>query len=295
MQRLAGAVATLWLTTAAAFFALEVTPGDYLSEARMDGRVPEATLRTLEAQYGLQNSALERYGRWLSGAVQGDLGKSFATGEAVGPVLWERGGKTLVLVAEAQVLVWVAALGLGLWGVRKSRGWVERVLEPVAYGLLSVPDVVLVLGVALLFAKAGQEFSSGWGPVLALGLGLGPAAWLQVRSALRQASGRSFVEGARARGFAERVVLLRYVMPAACPSLAALAGLSVGTSLSASLLVECTMGYPGLGPLLLEAILSRDVNVALGAVVLAAVVWTVGNAVGELLQVAVDPRLRRVA
>lgn len=288
-KRIATAVVTLLLSSAAAFWALEAAPGNFATEMQAEGRIPQATIQEMQTRLQLDQPGIVRYLNWLKGAAVGDWGRSYATNQPVWPMLEARCWATLQLMVLAQVIAWTLAIGLGVLGLRRQKGW----MESIGYALLAIPDVVLVLGIALVYARLEQEFSFGAAPVVGLSLCLAPGLCLQVRGALRQANQASFVEGARLRGLPELVVVRRYVIPAAGPALAALAGMSVGMSFSASLLVECTLGYPGLGPLLLDSILARDTQVTLGAVLLATLLWTAGNLGGDLLHVAADPRLRR--
>jgi peptide/nickel transport system permease protein len=101
-----------------------------------------------------------------------------------------------------------------------------------------------------------------------------------------------FIRAARAHGISEYRVLLRYALPVAANPLISLFGFSVATMLSASLLVEVILSWPGIGPLLLEAILAKDVYVVLGTVMLSSVFLVLGNLVADLLLFAVDPRIR---
>jgi peptide/nickel transport system permease protein len=294
-KRLVTAVLTLVLSSAAAFWALEAAPGNFATEAQAEGRIPQASIQEMRTRLQLDEPGVVRYWTWVKAAAAGDWGRSYATNEAVWPMLKARCWATLQLMSIAMGISWVLALGLGLLGLRRQQGWMERALESTGTVLLAIPDVVLVLGVALVYARLEQEFSIGAAPAVGLSLCLIPGLCLQVRGALREANRASFVEGARLRGLPETVVVRRYVAPAAGPALAALAGMSVGMSFSASLLVECTLGYPGLGPLLLDSILARDTQVTLGAVLMATLLWTAGNLGGDLLHVAADPRLRRSA
>ena len=292
-QRLATAVLTLLLSSAVAFWALEAAPGNFATEAQAEGRIPEASIQEMKTRLQLDQPGVERYWTWLKAAAAGDWGRSYATNEAVWPMLKERGGATLELMVTALGISWGLAIGLGVLGLRRQDGWIERALEVTGSVLLAIPDVVLLLGIAFVYARLEQEFSFGAAPVVGLSLCMLPGLCLQVRGAVREANQASFVEGARLRGLPEVVVVRRYVIPAAGPSLAALAGMSVGMSFSASLLVECTLGYPGLGPLLLDSILARDTQVTLGAVLMATMLWAAGNLGGDLLLLAADPRLRR--
>ena len=101
-----------------------------------------------------------------------------------------------------------------------------------------------------------------------------------------------FALAARAHGIPARRRLVRHLLPVAANPLIGLLGLSLGTLLSASLLVEVVMGWPGLGPLLVDAIMSRDIAVVLGAIVLSAAFLIAGNLVADLLLYRLDPRIR---
>ena len=101
-----------------------------------------------------------------------------------------------------------------------------------------------------------------------------------------------FIRAARARGIAERRVLLRYALPVAANPVISLFGFSVATMLSASLLVEVVLSWPGIGPFLVDAILAKDVNVVVGVVPLSSVFLVAGNLLADLLLYASDPRIR---
>jgi peptide/nickel transport system permease protein len=101
-----------------------------------------------------------------------------------------------------------------------------------------------------------------------------------------------FVRAARAHGISERRVLLRYALPVAASPLITLFGYSIAAMLSASLLVEMVLSWPGIGPLLVDAILARDVYVVVGAVMLSAVFLVAGNFIADALLFATDPRIR---
>jgi peptide/nickel transport system permease protein len=101
-----------------------------------------------------------------------------------------------------------------------------------------------------------------------------------------------FIRAARAHGIAERRVLLRYALPVAANPLISLFGFSVATMLSASLLVEVILSWPGIGPFLVDAILAKDVNVVVGVVMLSSVFLVAGNLFADLLLYASDPRIR---
>jgi peptide/nickel transport system permease protein len=181
--------------------------------------------------------------------------------------------------------------------------------------LLATPDLLLVL-VLLLVALRTRWFPAGgmlslggadqsqWqqlksigahliGPVLVLVLGSLPVLTRHVRAAMIEALDSPCVRAARAHGIARRHIVLRHALPVAANPLISLFGLSLGSLLSASLLTEVVMSWPGLGPLLLEAILSRDLYVVIGAVMLASLFLVCGMLLADVLLFAADPRIRK--
>jgi peptide/nickel transport system permease protein len=292
VRRVFTALLTLLLTSAASFYAIHLAPGDFLSEARLNPTVSPSATQTLEIQYQLSAPVSLRYWAWLSSTIAGDWGRSYNTGLPIAKLIFEAAGETFVLVVGALCLAWTLSLALSWRTCTHPGSWLSRGASQVSVLSLSIPDILLVLGVAWGFSSAGLDLSSPWAAWLALFLGLSPALFLQVQAALLEADGLPFVQAARDRRLPDRQVIARYLFPAAAPRLAALFGLSLGSALSSSLLVECTLARPGLGTVLLEAILARDVSVVMAGVTLSTSIWIAGNLTSELLQLAADPRLR---
>jgi peptide/nickel transport system permease protein len=127
-----------------------------------------------------------------------------------------------------------------------------------------------------------------------LGLALAslPALLRHIRAAMIEVLEAPFIRAARAHGISEARVLFRYALPVAANPLISLFGFSLATLLSASLLVEVILSWPGIGPLLIDAILAKDFYIVVGAVMLSSVLLVVGNLFADLLLVAADPRIR---
>jgi len=296
------------------FVLVELAPGDYFAEMRLDPRISEATVHALRSRYGLDRPLPERYARWLASLAKGELGYSFAYGQPVGPLLWPRLRNTLLLTVTATALAWLLAVPLGTWWATRRRGPADAGLTGLTAMLLALPDLVLVLGLLLLAVRTGWFPAGGmvslgheqmpWGarvkdvafhlvlPVTALVLGIVPALVRYVRASVADALGAPFVRAARAHGIPERRVLFRHVLPAAANPLISLFGLSLAGLLSMSLLVEVVMSWPGLGPLLLEAILARDFHLVLGPVLASTVLLLGGNLLADLVLAVADPRIR---
>jgi peptide/nickel transport system permease protein len=181
--------------------------------------------------------------------------------------------------------------------------------------LLAIPDLLMVLGLTALasntswlpaggmtspvsgsmnvwqaFADFGRHLAL---PGAALVLAIMPVVMLHARAAFADVLCTPFIATARANGIRRLRLLIVHALPAAANPLITLAGISIGTLLSAGLLVEALVGWPGVGHLLLQSILQRDLYVVLGAVMLSAILLVGGNLAADLLLYAADPRIRR--
>lgn len=303
----------LALLTAVSFFSFllaQMAPGDFYSELRNDPRVSPETIAGLRAQAGMERPLLARYGAWVRSSLRGDLGYSLAYQSPVAPLVWERMRSTLLLTGTATFLAWLIAVPLGIWSAAHRGTWRDGFSRMVLAILLTAPDLLLALAMLILAAQTGwfpvggkasrgtpPLYDLAWHmalPVAVLVLGLAPALVRHVRASLLEVMDSPFALSARAQGIPRRRLLYRHLLPAALNPLISLFGFSVGTLLSASLLVEVVMGWPGLGPLFLEAIMARDFAVVLAVVMLSAVFLLVGNLLADLLLYRFDPRIRTV-
>jgi peptide/nickel transport system permease protein len=290
------------------FVFAELAPGDYFSELRTDPRVSAEAVAALRAQYGLDRPLPVRYAAWVASVLRGDFGYSLAYNSPVGPLLWGRVRATLLLTGTATFLAWLLALPLGIWNATARGTWRDSAAKVVLSFLLAVPDllwaiVFLMLAVETGWFPAGGMVSPGpervedvaWHlvlPVAVLVLGMLPTLVRHVRASMAEAIDSPFALSARAQGIPRRRLLFRHLLPAAANPLISLFGFSLGTLLSASLLVEVVMGWPGLGPLFLEAIMARDFALVLAVVMLSASFLVVGNLLADMLLYRVDPRIR---
>lgn len=297
------------------FALLQLAPGDFFDGWRLNPQVSAQTIADLRAHYGLDRPLPVRYARWLASVLRGELGVSLAYNGPVAPLLWARARNTLLLTATATLLAWLAAIPLGVWSAARKRGWLDRLCGAATSALLTVPDLLLFFALLLLavhtgWFPAGGMLSPSTGPdtnfwlrvrdvaahlaLPALGLALVtlPPLVRHVRSAMGEALLSPFIRAARAHGIPESRILFRYALPLAANPLISLLGFSVATMLSASALVEVVMSWPGLGPLLVESILSRDVYVVVGTVMFASAFLIAGNLLADLLLFASDPRIR---
>jgi peptide/nickel transport system permease protein len=312
--RFAYSIAMLFAVSVLSFAVLQMAPGDFFAELQADTRVAPETVDALRAQYGLTQSPAARYWQWLQSFVQGDLGFSLAHRAPVSSVIWVRTANTLLLTVPAMLLTWCLALPIGLWMAHRKNGVVDRIWGGVTSTLVAMPDLLVALVLLLLalrtglFPTGGMRSPGADDPGFLAGLrDLGAHAFLplcaliattlpsvvrHVRAAVIEATHAPSVQAARGHGIDGSSITLRYVLPLAANPLVSLAGLSIATLLSASLLIEVVMSWPGLGPLLVDALLAKDVHVVLSAAMLASALLVIGNLAADLTLYALDQRIR---
>lgn len=297
------------------FLLLQAAPGEFLSEIKLNSQVSAETVAGLRSQYGLDQPLPVRYWKWVKSSAQGDFGYSFAYNTPVSTLLWPRARNTLLLTIPAVLISWLIAVPIGvLMATQRKGSWIDRLFSGGTSTLLALPDVLIALLALLVALKTGifpvggmtsvsAPEQSAWEwlrdvawhmilPVTALVIGSLTIILRHVRASVSEVLESSYMRAAEGHGLPRFKLLFRYALPAAANPLISLFGLSVALLLSISLLIEVVMSWPGIGPLLLEAILARDLFVVIGAVMLSTVFLIVGNLLADVLLYAFDPRIR---
>jgi len=296
------------------FLLSDLAPGNFFDEMKLNPQVSSETIVALRAQYGLDQALPVRYIRWVKSVVRGEFGYSFAYNTSVSSLLGLRARNTLLLTALATMLAWLIAVPFGVWIASRPGSWTDRLSMGGTSLFLSVPELVIVFALLWLairthalpvggMVSTGFDRSGPWEklwdlathlviPVTALVLASLPILVRHVRASMIEVLKTPFIEAARAHGISRARLLFRYALPAAANPLISLFGLSVGGLLSGSLLVEVVTGWPGLGPLLLESSMSRDLYVVVGVVMSSTVFMIFGNLLADAMLFIVDPRVR---
>lgn len=310
LKRLAALLLTLLLASLVVFTVLEVLPGNAAQVMLGPDAAPQA-VHALERQLGLDQPALVRYGRWLGGLLQGDMGASHTYGSAVSRLIAQRLAVTLPLTMLAMLLAGVMALAAGVFAAAQHRRAGDMAVMTLSQLGMAVPGFWLALLLVLMFAVHLRWFSAGgfdgWGnspqawlralkslllPALALAVVQAAVLARITRSAMLEVLQEDFIRTARARGLSRRAVLLRHALPNALMSILTLSGLQFAGLLSGAIVVENVFFLPGLGRLLFQSVANRDlVVVRNGVLVLAALIIGIHAAI-DLLHIWLDPRLQ---
>ena len=313
-SRLLRAFLLLVGVSALCFLFMQMAPGSFFDEMRLNPQISPETIAVLRSHFGLDRPLLLRYGRWITSVLHGDFGYSISYNLPVAPLLWSRAKHTLLLTSIATLLIWAIGVPMGIFTASTRGRWLDKVIGTANSFLLSVPEIVLalaLLAVAVRWRVApvggmnslGFEELSAWEKVRDLGLhillpvsilvlGGIPIVERHIRAGVIEALETPYLQYARGLGIGNIRLLFLHALPLAANPAISLFGLSLAGLLGGSLLVEVVTGWPGLGPLILEATLSRDLYVVVGAIMLSATFLLAGNLIADLLLIATDPRIR---
>jgi len=305
LQRIAQSAALLFAIATIWFLALSLAPGDFFDEARLNPAASPATIERLRVTYGLTQPLPIRYGHWLWSLAHGDLGESIAYREPVAALLPPRCANTLLLTATSLVVSWSLALSLGIWAGAKQGGLADWAVRALAAILLAIPELIAATLLVYWAAHSGAFPVGGKGdsvsglashmalPVLVLTASAFPMLFRHVRLAVSETLAAPYIRSALSYGISPARLWLRYVLPAAANPLLSLFGLSLAALLSGSLLVEVVFGWPGLGPLFLDALFARDTYLLLAPVILSSCFLLAGNIAADVLLLWNDPRVAK--
>jgi peptide/nickel transport system permease protein len=306
-RRLLYLLPVLLAVTLLTFLIASLLPGDLASTILGDQATPEK-VEALRAQMGLDRPIWQRYLIWLSSAVQGDLGRSFRTGETVLAAVVDRLPVSLQLMVMAMGLALLIAIPLAIVCAVKSGGPLDRFFTGLAFGKLSVPPFMVAILLIYLFAvELGWLPATGWVPfaedpvanlrsfvlpALTLAIAEWPVLMRVLRSDMIATLQEDYIAMAKAKGLRPARILLVHALKPSSLTLVTVAGINIGRLIGGAVIVETIFALPGIGRLLVGAIYARDFIILQGAVLFVAVGFVVVNFVVDLLYAVLDPRIR---
>jgi len=295
-------LATVVVSTFIMSAALAASPGDPVSHL-VGNRPTQEMIQAVRHDLGLDQSFLSRYWHWLTGAPRGELGISVVSRGSVAPLLAARVGPTGLLVGYTAFLIVTVGIGLGIVGA------VFRPLGPIVAGMtgigIAIPAFVAAQLLVTVFA-----LKLGWFPAIGSGSGLADRLWHLTLPAISLATGwgayvaqitgaairdevrRAHVETSLGRGLSPVVVFRRHVLRNAAIPIVTTSGLAIAALIAGAVVVETAFGLSGLGSLLVSSVIAKDNNVVLAVGAILILVFVVVTTVTDLLQRALDPRMR---
>lgn len=289
LRRSAAVAIQLFILSVILFLFFRILPGDIYTFELGDPQVSRKSIEALREAAGLKQSWPHRYRVWAASCVKGDFGTSLAYGIPVSRLIAPRIRKTLEIAAPALMLAWLLGMGGGLLAVRLR--W-TMALDPGASAAAMVPDVIAVSLMLWMAVEARIPIAGAWLPIAGLTFSLLPVVFLHASGEIRSARELEFVRIAESRGIRGARLWIHFILRAAANPLVSLAGLSVAAAIGSSFVVEVLTGWPGLGPLFLEAVQARDYPIVQTIVMLLAAVLALSNLAADLALYRLDPRIR---
>jgi len=307
--RLVEIAAMLVLMSFVIYALIGLMPGDPIDlMLGADPHLTSADVARLKVLYGVDRPLIERYLAWARAALSGDFGYSRLFLTPVGATLLPRLGNSLILMGSSFAIAFAASLGLGIAAARRPRSRFDGAVNLACFAGVSLPTFWLALILILVFAEG-----LGWLPASGMGGGetgdladrlrhlVLPVATLTIasiggytryiRAAMRDALGQDHIRTARAKGASEARIVWRHALRSAMVPVATILALSFGTLVSGALVTEEMFAYPGMGKLIFDAVMGNDYNLALAALLLAAVATMLANLAADLAYGWLDPRV----
>jgi peptide/nickel transport system permease protein len=307
LSRVLSLALVLWLVTIIAFVVIRLAPGDPSATMLGSDATPQAVAE-FRANYGLDQPIPAQYVAWLGHVLTGDLGTSIYLGRSVTSAILERlpVSLTLTLCAFAIAVVFGAALGISAAYWRNS--WIDRVVSAIAALSLSIPSFWLGICLIYLLAVRWPVLPSGgfvepWNdpwkslqhlalPAFALGyLQLGLIARM-TRASMLETIRSDYVRLARAKGVSEFNVVMKHAFRNALVPVLTVAGISLGVLFGGAVVIETVFTIPGVGRLLVNAVVRRDYPVVQGTLLAVAGWYVAVNLLVDVLYTVFDPRIR---
>ena len=285
------------------FLLTYLSPGDPVrTMLSATGVMPsEELVQSIREQMGLNDPFFTQYFRWLGNCFHGDFGDSYSFGRPVVELLAARLWPTLKLTIFSMVLMLIISVPLGMCSAVYKDSWIDNLVRGFTFLGISLPNFWAGLLLMLVFCVqvnwlpvicSGGDFKSMILPSATLAIAMSSKYTRQVRTAVLEELSQDYVTGARARGVAEWKVLWLNVFPNSLLPLITMLGLSVGSLLGGTSVVEVIFSYPGLGNLAVSAITSCDYNLIQGYVLWIALIYMAINLVVDISYNFIDPRMR---
>lgn len=309
LKRLISAIPVLLGISVIVFVIMALIPGDPATAILGSYATPENVER-INRDLGLDKGLVQRYFIWLGNMLTGDFGQSFALNRPVIDEVLERFNATLVLAGTSFVLCSLVGIAAGVVSASRQYGLADKAITFVVLLGISIPSFFLGMMMILVFAVNLRWFpvSGMWPiygdrdlwallnhlamPALALAVvATGVIARLS-RSAMLEVLRQDFVRTARAKGVHERSVIWRHALRAAMVSIIPVLGIQAGFVLSGAVYIEIVFQWPGVGRMLVDAILKRDILLVQGGVVFVAACYVMFNIAVDVAQTMLDPRIR---
>ncbi|ROR26530.1 peptide/nickel transport system permease protein [Comamonas sp. BIGb0124] len=307
VRRILAAIPVLFMVAIIVFLVLRLSPGDPAVMIAGDNASPEQ-LAAIRASMGLDQPLLEQLFMWIGKVLRGDLGTSLISGLPVSDMVLDRFGPTIALSLSTIAFAILVAIPLGVFAAWQQGKPLDRVVMAGSVVGFSVPVFIIGYVLILVFARllgwlpvqGYQPLADGFGgfaerlvlPTVALSFPYIALIARIVRTSVIEVMGEDYIRTARAKGMSETAVLMKHALGNAAVPIVTIIGVSIAMLISGVVVTESVFNIPGLGRLVLEAVLARDYTVIQSLILLFSTLYVLINLGIDLLYSVFDPRIR---
>ena len=311
LRRVLIALPSLLGISAILYGVLALAPGDPFEELAQNPNVPPEVRMALRAQFGLDDPVWQRYFHWLVNMLRGDWGFSFVSRIDVDTLILQRLPVTIAVIGMAQLLALLVAVPVGVLAAVKPYSWFDRIASSIAFIGFSLPTfftgVLFILFFSIYlgwlpFVYRADISETGWRwwwehfrqsimPITVLGLFQAASMMRYVRSSVLDVIRLDYVTTARSKGLAERVVINKHVVRNALIPVVTLVALQMPAVFGGAIVTEQIFRIPGIGSLLIDAILRNDTPVIMAVTFVFSTLVIVFNLIADILYGWLDPRI----
>ena len=306
IRRLLYVIPTMFLVTVAVFSILQMVPGDPV-DALLSGTQDDEMRTILIKQFGFDQPISVQYFRWLTKVLRGDLGQSILHARPVTQVVAAALPRTLYLAVAGMLFALMLSLPLGIFAAVRRKTWIDYTAQVSALVGLSLPAfwaallLMLYFGLVLRwfpvvgYVAPGENFSSFLHhlilPAFTLGIEMVGILTRMTRSTMLEELGKDYVQTHRSQGLAERNIVARYTLKNAMIPTLTIASMRFAMLLGGTAVIESVFGWPGIGLMILDGILTRDYPVVQGGILVLATGFIFINLIVDILYKWLDPRV----
>lgn len=313
LKRILQVIPLLILVSLISFFIIRLSPVDPLAELRLNPSISQETLNKEMKRLKLDKPIYIQYASWAKSFVQGDLGYTSA-GEKVSTKLKERIPNTLLLTSIVIFMTWIVGIPLGILAAIKKETAFDRILTVISSVGMAIPSFFFAILMLIFAVKTGwfpvggltsYDFNemSFCGKIMDLSKHLAlPVIVLftislsglqrQMRANMLEVLDSDYVKFARAKGLSESKVIFKHALRNAINPMITLLGFEFAGLLSGAALTEYVFQFPGLGRLILEAVMKSDINLVMASLMMGTIMLILGNLIADILLMIADPRIR---
>lgn len=312
IKRIIQTIPLLFLVSLISFFLIRLAPVDPLAELKLNPSITQETLNYEVKRLGLDKPVIVQYGLWLKSFIKGDMGYC-TTGEKVADKLMERIPNTLLLTGFVIFFTWAVGIPLGIIAALHWRKPIDRILTILSSIGMAIPSFFFALLLLIFAVKTGWFPTGGLTsynystmttqgkildvlhhlvlPVIVLFTISLSGLQRQMRGNLLDVLQSDYVKFARAKGLSETKVIYKHALRNAINPMITLLGFEFASLLSGAALTEYVFQYPGLGRLILEAVMKSDINLVMASLMIGTIMLVIGNLIADILLKFVDPRV----